>query len=75
MTTTAMNAQTTATGHPAQIDAAHLTVRHRNGTVALDDVSLAIERGRLTAVVGPSGAGKTTLLSALAAFSRSRRGR
>ena len=33
---------------------------------ALDDVSLAVPRGEVTAVVGADGAGKTTLLRTLA---------
>lgn len=34
-------------------------------TVALDDVSCAVERGKITAIVGPSGSGKSTLLRLL----------
>ena len=37
-------------------------------TVALDDVSLHVPHGSLTAVLGPSGCGKTTLLRLIAGF-------
>src|SRR6516164_2233910 len=41
---------------------------------ALDDVSLAFERGTFTAIMGPSGSGKTTLVQAAAGLDRPDRG-
>lgn len=38
--------------------------------VAMDGVSLEIERGEFVAIMGPSGCGKSTLLNALAGFDR-----
>jgi ABC-type Mn2+/Zn2+ transport system ATPase subunit len=42
--------------------------------VALDDVSLRLERGTATALVGPNGSGKTTLLRVLSGLTEPRAG-
>jgi branched-chain amino acid transport system ATP-binding protein len=45
--------------------ATHGLSRHFGGLAAVNGVSIALERGKLHAVVGPNGAGKTTLLNVL----------
>ncbi|HSC03915.1 MAG TPA: ABC transporter ATP-binding protein [Solirubrobacteraceae bacterium] len=42
---------------------------------ALDDVSVELERGRFTAVMGPSGSGKSTLMHCMAGLDRPTAGR
>jgi ABC-2 type transport system ATP-binding protein len=42
-----------------------LTKRFADGQLAVDDVSLRVERGQILGLLGPNGAGKTTTLRAL----------
>ena len=48
----------------ACIEARHLR-KVFGTTVALDDVDLRVEEGRILGIIGPNGAGKTTLLNAV----------
>jgi putative ABC transport system ATP-binding protein len=64
---------TPSTGDGAVVAARDVARRYGEGATAVDalrGVSLDVERGRLTAVMGPSGSGKSTLMHILAGLDR-----
>ena len=46
----------------AALEFRNISVALESGRLLLDDVSLALEEGTVTAILGRSGSGKTTLL-------------
>jgi len=60
------------TGVPLEITG--LTKRFRDGQLAVDDLSLRVERGQILGLLGPNGAGKTTTLRALMGLVRPQAG-
>ena len=52
---------------PPAVD--HLTVRY-GGVVAVNDVSLRVDGGRIVGLIGPNGAGKTSVIDAVTGFAR-----
>ncbi|MEK6275718.1 MAG: ABC transporter ATP-binding protein [Actinomycetota bacterium] len=68
-----MNAQPEGNGAGPVVTAHDISRRYGEGDTAVDaltDVTLDIEAGKLTAVMGPSGSGKSTLMHILAALDR-----
>jgi len=60
---------------PPLISLAGVRKEFRNGTLALDRVDLAVERGTFLSVLGPSGCGKSTLLRIIAGLAEPSGGR
>jgi ABC-2 type transport system ATP-binding protein len=50
---------------PVPLDISGLVKRYRDGQLAVDGLSLRVERGQILGLLGPNGAGKTTTLRAL----------
>jgi ABC-2 type transport system ATP-binding protein len=50
---------------PVPLEISGLVKRYRDGQLAVDGLSLRIERGQILGLLGPNGAGKTTTLRAL----------
>jgi ABC transport system ATP-binding/permease protein len=48
-----------------QLDVRDVSLRFKNGDVALDGISLTVTRGEMVCVMGASGSGKSTLLKAI----------
>jgi ABC-2 type transport system ATP-binding protein len=57
----------------AELEVRNLTKRY-GSTVAVDDLSFAVQAGRVTGFLGPNGAGKTTTMRALLGLLRPTRG-
>jgi energy-coupling factor transporter ATP-binding protein EcfA2 len=63
------------TGDSAIVDVADLGFAYPDGTVALDGVTMRIERGSVAGIVGQNGSGKTTLAKHLDGLLRPSSGR
>ena len=59
-----------STDGPAALQVENLTVRY-GGVVAVDDVTIRVDRGTIVGLIGPNGAGKTSVIDAVTGFAPS----
>ncbi|NLU78501.1 branched-chain amino acid ABC transporter ATP-binding protein/permease [Micromonospora sp. HNM0581] len=71
----ATQATTATPEEPAPLLRATGITKRFAGLVALDDVSLTVEAGRVVGIIGPNGAGKSTLINAITGVHRATSGR
>ncbi len=60
--------------NPSLVELHHLTFGYAE-RVILDDISLSVPRGKVTALMGASGGGKTTILRLIGGQSRAQSGK
>lgn len=58
---------------PILLEIQNLTKRF-GGIVALDKISITVERGKIVSLIGPNGAGKTTLFNCISGIDRPQEG-
>lgn len=62
------------TNNHAAITLTHISKIYANGTVALQDLNLAIQKSEFVSLVGPSGCGKSTVLRLIAGLGQTNAG-
>jgi ABC-2 type transport system ATP-binding protein len=65
-----MSATPTSDSRPCAVEVQQLSKRYADGTLALDDLDLAIPAGSFFGLLGPNGAGKSTLIRAICGLVR-----